>query len=124
MAKVHGPENPADLMTKLLNADMMYKHLKKLGLRVRKEQRDRQYFVARLDRKDSTLSPGPALQLRSALSEVTTALEWSSTRRWSVSPAQPYCPKGAVEVRVVCVRGVGYLLHLLVCEAQCFDQER
>eukprot|EP00971_Amphidinium_carterae_P059994 1187143-Amphidinium_carterae.1 len=37
MAKVHGPENPADLMTKFLNADMMYKHLKKLGLRVRKE---------------------------------------------------------------------------------------
>eukprot|EP00971_Amphidinium_carterae_P216068 4288747-Amphidinium_carterae.1 len=34
MAKVHGPDNPADLMTKFLNADVMCRHLKKLGLRV------------------------------------------------------------------------------------------
>eukprot|EP00971_Amphidinium_carterae_P285247 5662657-Amphidinium_carterae.1 len=37
MMKVHGPDNPADLMTKFLNADMMYRHLKNLGLRVRKD---------------------------------------------------------------------------------------
>eukprot|EP00971_Amphidinium_carterae_P118084 2339507-Amphidinium_carterae.1 len=37
MANVHGPENPADLMTKFLDADTMYKHLKKFGLKVRKE---------------------------------------------------------------------------------------
>eukprot|EP00971_Amphidinium_carterae_P130798 2591094-Amphidinium_carterae.1 len=38
MAKVHGPENPAaipaDLMTKFLNADVMGRHLKKLGLKL------------------------------------------------------------------------------------------
>eukprot|EP00971_Amphidinium_carterae_P176807 3505956-Amphidinium_carterae.1 len=38
MAKVHGPENPADLMTKFLDADTMYRHLKKLGLKVRIER--------------------------------------------------------------------------------------
>eukprot|EP00971_Amphidinium_carterae_P024586 484680-Amphidinium_carterae.1 len=39
MTKVHGPENPADLMTKFLDAESMYKHLMKLGLEVRKSTR-------------------------------------------------------------------------------------
>eukprot|EP00971_Amphidinium_carterae_P196971 3909422-Amphidinium_carterae.1 len=36
MTKVHGPDNPADLMTKFLDAESMCRHLKKLGLEVRK----------------------------------------------------------------------------------------
>eukprot|EP00971_Amphidinium_carterae_P173765 3444574-Amphidinium_carterae.1 len=39
MTKVHGPENPADLITKFLDAESMYKHLKKLGLEVWKDSK-------------------------------------------------------------------------------------
>eukprot|EP00971_Amphidinium_carterae_P027948 550408-Amphidinium_carterae.1 len=60
MTKVHGPENPADLMTKFLDAETMYKHVKKLGLKVRKEHgRMRVSPIERVtreeERADSTL---------------------------------------------------------------------